>query len=288
MVKFNVKNFAIISFLGIFLMGVVGIVYARQALPQGGDSFETAVKLRAGSYQGGVLGEREVRYFYLEGIRPGQEIKIKGSFTAAWIGGAIANLGLYDQNRTRVVENSELIDRATPITISWLPNADRSLYKYYLKISSDGGEMSSHSLTISLTNRYDAGSQTDAGDVFERAMNITTGNHAAYLSGASGTDTKDFYRVGIKKDETLTVRITPPSKASLTLKIYNSNRQVLQEVFAANPGAIVQTAFRATTSEDLFVEVSCDGWCSANLVNYTLNVAIQPLLRTVPPGRGTI
>ena len=148
--------------------------------------------------------------------------------------------------------------------------------------------MSSHSLTISLTNRYDAGSQTDAGDVFERAMNITTGNHAAYLSGASGTDTKDFYRVGIKKDETLTVRITPPSKASLTLKIYNSNRQVLQEVFAANPGAIVQTAFRATTSEDLFVEVSCDGWCSANLVNYTLNVAIQPLLRTVPPGRGTI
>jgi len=277
MVKFNAKNLAIISFLGMLLVGVMGVVYAQQALPKGGDSFDTAVKLESGNYQGGSLESKEVEYFFLEGIKPGQEIKIKGSFTAANVDtGALAILDLYDENRARVVEGwKEAGETPALITMSWLPNADKASYKYYIKAGSDVWKIASHSLDISLTNRYDAGSQTDAGDAFEKAMAIISGNYTAYLSGEEGIDTKDFYKTGIKKDEKLTVKITPPSTASPSLKIYNSNRQVLKEVFASNPGAIVQTSLTATKSEDLFIEVSCDRWCSKNLVNYTLNIKTE-------------
>jgi len=278
MVKFNVKNLAIISFLGILLIGVMGIVYAQQALPKGGDSFETAVKLAPANYQGGSLESKEVEYFFLEGIKPGQEVKIKGSFTAANTDmGAFAILDFYDGDRVKLVEGyGEAYETPALITISWLPNADKASYKYYIRTGSDIWKIASYSLDISLVNRYDAGSQTDAGDSFEKAMSIATGNYTAYLSGEEGTDAKDIYKVGIKKDEKLTVKVTPPSTASPSLKIYNSNRQVLKEVFASNAGAIVQASLTATKGEDLFVEVSCDRWCSKNIANYTLNIAIQP------------
>lgn len=278
MARSNAKNLAIITFLGVLLAGVIGIVYAQQVLPAGGSGFETAVKLEPGNYQGGSLESKEMEYFYLAGVEPGQEINIKGTFTAANVdAGANVILNLYNEDRTMLFEGYEgVYETPKSITISWLPNADKDSYKYYLVAGSDIFKIASHFLDISLTNRYDAGSSTDAGDTFEKAMAITSGSYTAYLSGELGTDTKDFYKVGIKKEEKLTAKVTPPSAASPSLKIYNSDRQVLKEVFASNLGAIVQAPLTATKSEDLFVEVSCDSWCSKNLVNYTLNVTIQP------------
>lgn len=293
MVKFNVKNLTITVFLGMLLfVGVIIGVDAQQTLPKGGDSFETAVKLEPGNYQGGSLEDRERKYFYIANIKPGQEIKIKGTFAAASMNyGANCILYLCDEDRVALTGTMEApYETPEVITVSWLPNANKDSYKYYIKAGSSYNKLSSHSLDISLTDRYDAGSQTDAGDSFEKAMGITSGNYTGYLSGELGTDTKDFYRIGIKKGEKLTIKVTPPSEARFGLKMYDSNRDVVEEVFAPNPGAIIQDSLTAKKSEDFFIKVSCDGWCSKNLVNYTLNIAIQPSLedkalikKEVPP-----
>ena len=279
MVKFNAKNLTIAVFCGIFLIGIIGIVNAQEALPKGGDSFETAVKLEPGSYkEGGSFENKEVEYFYLENINPGQEINIKGTFTAE-SKEAIAILVLYNEDRTAVVEG-DVITHATPESISgsWLLNADEASYKYYIKAGSDLWTIASHSLDISLVDRYDAGSQTDAGDTIEKAMSIRSGEQKSYLSGEQGTDAKDFYKVAVKKGQTLVAKVTPPSEAGINITVYDSNRTVLKDEYAPNPGAIVTNSVPITKSGDVFVGVICDKYCSKELVVYTLNIATEGVI----------
>ena len=229
MVKFKAKNLVTVIFLGTLLIGLVGIANAQQTLPKGGDSFETAVELKQGSYEGSSLENNEVGYFYVSGIKPGQEINVKGTFTAvSSSSGALGVLGLYSEDRIKLVK--ELVtshDKPESFTISWLPNTDEISYKYYILAGSDTFKIASHSLDISLVERYDAGSQTDAddaGDSFEKAMSAVLGEYTAYLSGKLGTDTKDFYNMAVEKGATLTVKVTPPSEAIMEVVIYDGNR----------------------------------------------------------------
>jgi len=279
MVKFNAKNLTIAVFFGILIIGVIGIANAQEALPKGGDGFETAVKLEPGNYQeGGSFENKKVEYFYFENVKPGQEVNIKGTFTAV-SKEAIAILVLYNEDRIAVVEDDAVVDK-TPESISgsWLPNADKASYKYYIKTGSDLWAIASHSLDISLIDRYDAGSQTDAGDIIEKAMSVQSGEYKAYLSGKEGTDAKDFYKVAVKKGQTLAAKVTPPSEASINVTVYDSNRAVLKEEYAPNPGAIVTNSVPITKSGNVFVGVVCDRYCSKELVAYTLNITKEGVI----------
>ena len=278
MVKFNAKNLVIAVFFGILLVGVIGIASAQQTLPKGGDDFETAVKIEPGSYKGSSLESREVEYFYLTGIKPGQEVKIKGTFAPATNLSAIATIDLYDENRTDLRAGCYESGDGTmdiPCEASYLSNADGDSYKYYVKAGSDAWKITSYLLDVSLVDRYDAGSQTDAGDSFEKAMRITSGEYNAYLSGEKGSDTKDFYKIAVKRGDTLTTKVTPPSEATMRIAVYDSNRRVLKDEYASNPGAIVTNSVSITKSEDVFAAVICDRYCSKNLIAYALNITTE-------------
>ena len=151
MARFNIKKLAIVGILGLFLFGMVGIINAQQILPKGGDSFETAVKLEPGSYQGGSIRSKEVEYFYVTGVKLGQEISIKGTFIAASPNaGAEAILVLYDEDRTELVEEVEVTyEKPVSLTIS-LPHRGKESDKYYIKAGSGLFEIASYSLEISL------------------------------------------------------------------------------------------------------------------------------------------
>ncbi|GAJ04243.1 unnamed protein product, partial [marine sediment metagenome] len=45
---------------------------------------------------------------------------------------------------------------------------------------------------------------------------------------------------------------------------------------ASNPGAIVTNSVAITRTDALLVAVICEDWCSENVIEYTLNIAIQP------------
>ncbi len=279
MIKFNAKNLTIAVFFGILLIGVIGIVNAQEALPKGGDGFETAVKLEPGSYQGGGSFEnKETEYFYFENVKPGQEINIKGTFTAA-SKEAIAILVLYNEDRIAVVEDDAVVGKIPEsISSSWLPNADKASYKYYIKTGSDLWTIASHSLDISLIDRYDAGNQTDAGDTIEKAMSIESGEYKSYLSGKEGTDHKDFYKVSVKKGQIVAAKVTPPSEATMRVAVYDKDRRVLKDEYAPNPGAIVTNSVPITKSEDVFIGVICDKYCSKELIAYTLNITTEGVI----------
>lgn len=151
MAKFNAKNLIIVIFFGVLLVGVIGIVNAQQALPKGGNSFETAVKLEPGNYQGGSLESKEAEYFYITGVKLGQEINIKGTFIAANVDiGAWAVLALYDKEGTGLaVEEDGFYDKPLSLTISQLHKGKDS-DKYYIKTECDTWKIASYTLEISL------------------------------------------------------------------------------------------------------------------------------------------
>ena len=175
MLKFNVKpkhiiyyvlgkNLAIFILLGVFLFGITGITNAQQVLPKGGDSFETAVKIEPGSYQGGSLKKAE--YFYITGVKLGQEISIKGTFIAANVNiGAWAILALYDEDGTVLAGDEEgFYEEPLSLTISSLHKGEES-DKYYIMVECDTFEISSYSLDILLKGEGEEDMPSAGGDV---------------------------------------------------------------------------------------------------------------------------
>ncbi len=272
MAKFNTKNLVVIIIFGILLIGTVAIVNAQQALPKGGDSFGTAVEIEPGSYQRSALEENE--YFYLADIKPGQEISVKYTFGAGTGHDGWGILGFYNEDRIELFGEWDTVTEgeSESIAVSWLPNTDKDSYKYYIRTGYDDYDVGPISFDISLTNYYDARSQTDAGDSFNKAMNISPGEYKAYLSGEAGTDTKDFYKTAVEKGETLTVKVTPEGEARMRIAVYDNNRQVLKDEYAPNPGAIITNSVARTRSGDVLIAVVCEEWCSENVTAYTLNI----------------
>ncbi len=72
MLKFNAKNLAITVFLGVLLVGIVGIANAQESLPEGGDGFETAVKLEPGNYVTDHNISRKVPEYFKLSVGAGQ------------------------------------------------------------------------------------------------------------------------------------------------------------------------------------------------------------------------
>jgi hypothetical protein len=277
MVKFNAKNLTTAVFFGILLIGVIGIVSAQEALPKGGDGFDTVVEIKPGNYEVAGLIEKGVKEYFYINVKPGQELKLEGTFKAFSDAWGEEELTLYNEDRKQLVKEGESLDKGEQVlfSFSWLPGSDKNLHKYYIKRECTWHKVESLSLNISLTDRYDAGTQTDAGDTIEKAMSVESGEYKAYLSGKEGTDTNDFYKVGVKKGQTLAVKVTPPSEATMRIAVYDKDRGVLKDEYAPNPGAIVTNSLPITKSGDVFVGVICDRYCSENVVKYTLNVTTE-------------
>ncbi|HOD96892.1 MAG: zinc ribbon domain-containing protein [Candidatus Paceibacterota bacterium] len=283
------KKFWLISllFAGLMFAGT-NLVMAQQTLPAGGDSFESASLIQPGKYQSGSLDEETglEKYYFIEGVKPGQEIKIKGVFMAG--SHSTSNkIILYNEEMEELLNVDDINNSSVVLSASWLPNSDQSSYKYYFKIVNEGSDLwyqtESFTLEISLVDRYDAGSQTDAGDTIDKALAIApASNYQSYLAGCcacspyqiqeGGTDFKDFYKIAVKKGQTLNIEVVPPSEAEMELEIYNTKRQLLESETAENEGAILTTSLNVINDGDIFVAVICGDYCSSKLVAYTLNV----------------
>jgi hypothetical protein len=271
-----------IHIAGILLLMLGGIIIlpcsvsAQEALLPGGDSLETATVIQPGSYQAGELPDMTEVFYSVQALA-GQEINVKGVFVpASATYGTNVSITLYNEEKEEIIDGRW--EDYTP-SVSWLSNSSQDAYKYYIKISNDGiWGIESYSLEITLTDYFDAGSQKDAGDSFDKAIKITPGEHKAYLSGEAGADTKDLYKVAVKKGEVLTAKVTPPSEAEMEVVIYDGNRKILKDEYASNPGAIVTNSVSMTKSEDVFVGVVCDKYCSEELAAYTLDIATDGVI----------
>jgi hypothetical protein len=247
------------------LIGILSFssVFAQQALPAGGSSFETAVPLAPGSYQGSLAEDEAV--FYCVQASPGQQIKIETDSNDMWL--SLSN----DQNEELQFGGSDKF-------VYWLPNSEKSTHSLYLKASNEVWETVSFTLQVSSANYYDANSQTDAGDSFEKSLDITTGQYQGYLAGyydlmtPKGDDFKDYYKVPVKKGITYTFKVTPPSTDGIDLSLFSPNRELLDENSSANPGAIVNLSLIPTANTDIFVLVGHEAPISGEVLSYKLNI----------------
>ena len=73
----------------------------------------------------------------------------------------------------------------------------------------------------------------------------------------------------------MVAKVTPPSEAGINVTVYDSNRKVLKEEYAPNPGAIVTNSVPITKSGNVFIGVICDTYCSKELVAYALNITTE-------------
>lgn len=243
--------------IGFFIFGF-GLVLlnfcparAQQSLTQGGNSFETAVLLSPGKYQGGPLEERQELYYSIQ-VKAGQEINAEAKYFSE----SGCTITLYNEAKEELISNYGENPK-----INWLANANKSLHNYYLKIANDASAVESFSLEVSLANYYDANSGTDAGDTFDKALTIVPGTYNGYLTGFSGIanavgdDWQDIYKIGLKKGITYEFKAIPPSKTSLTLSLYDLNRQLLKEEESANQGSIVFLSLTPSADTNIFVSV---------------------------------
>lgn len=262
----------------ILMVGLWGnSTFAQQALPAGGSSFETAVLLSPGQYQGGPFQEWQSPIYYSIQVKAGQEINIK---TQCFPERGYTII-LYNEAQEELISDYDISPE-----VNWLANANKSSQKYYLKIVNDASAAESFSLEVSLKNYYDANSDTDAGDTFDKALTITPGTYNGYLTGYSGImndvgdDWQDIYKIELKKGIPYEFKAIPPSKTLLTLSLYNSNRQLLKEEDSANGGAIVSLSLTPSADTNIFVSVanSKNPYQDA-LANYQLEVkSFVPLI----------
>lgn len=293
-----------IKALGLFVLGVLFLVGSSAnaaSIPEGGSSFEEATFIEPGEYEEfNIEGDGEL--YYKLNVKAGQEVRADFQYKChpdasryhyydiVW--------GLYDSNRTAVATDSFLADcnssDFSSTEIAWMPNSDQSEYEYYLKIGCEkpGEGVNIKGLSISVTDYYDAQSQTDAGNSVTSAMGVEFGEYEGALSGESGSDKKDVYRVSIGSDKTLSARLVPPTDEILEVAVLNSDRKEIRKERSANKGAVVENNVPIYMGGDYYVSVSCREYPEcAGITEYSLVIEekegiSETLKEEVPPSEG--
>ena len=251
-----------------FSFGVNG-VSAQTVLTKGGAGFDSAIELKPGAYSGGPIAVDESQYYFFTASQ-GKMIKVDATFTAAESYGSNNELVIYDTDKQEIVKDSEI--SGTAMSLTALPNSEKDTYKYYLKIDDLTFGVSSFSLALSMSDKFDANTQKDAGDNFDKASSVNLGDIKGYLAGGMGSDTKDFYKLTLKKGAPFTAKVTPEGDATLSLTVYDKDRQQLGLEYGTNGGASVTVSPNITKEGDVYIEVACDINCSSNITPYTLKL----------------
>jgi len=188
-------------------------------LPTGGEGFDDAVELQLNdNYEGGSLASYEVEYFFITGIKPGQQVNIRGTFTTSTTYGACVVIDLYDEDRVKLRGIYEAPYGTDTYSFFWTCNSDEESYNYFIRTGSDYGSIYSRTLEIWIENYYDANSGTDAGNTFDTALGITVGDYDGFLAGTAGDDHEDFYVISLGSGQELDVTITPQAMLRMDLK----------------------------------------------------------------------
>lgn len=281
-----------LSLVIIFISSLLGnSVFAVSTLPTGGSNFAQATVIGAGEYQGTLAPETDA-YYQIE-IKAGQELDVKGGFGV--VGGentySAGKTYLYDGNK----EERDYLYGGGGALVSYLSNSKQNMYIRMVNEETD--QTLTYNLEITVQNRFDANSQTDAGDTFEEALLITPGNYKGYLAGVSvmqtpyGNDFKDYYKISVQKGIPYEFKLTPPLKNEGTLELYDLNRQSIDETYSPNEGAIVSLSLTPTANTNVFLAVSC-GYTSGifdykmdinSSVSLTTTTTLTPTTTLFPP-----
>jgi len=243
--------------LGLLLLAVIfsspRLSFAQSPLPAGGEAIVTATPLSVGSYSNYSLPDGEsVFYFINEEILPGQEIRAKVLFSGE------TNLGIYfyDQDY-QTLTYKEYLGPNDDLSAYWLNGSGES-QKYYLQVKNQAiNEANLDLVNIEIVDRFDAGSQTDAGKTLDSALPVELGQYTGFLDfNYNAQDGEDFYKVDLSRGQNLTVKATPSRGLYLDLVIYDYNGDEVASDSSQNSGAAVTASIKAEKNGSFYIAVT--------------------------------
>lgn len=269
------KNMWAIALFGLLVVVLsFGIQAASAGTLGGGDSFANATQIYSGYSAEAWLDVGQKEYFYII-VKPGQRLGVTGTILSGYTG--YEYISIYGEDTVMLNYNKwwHTSGGIGSGKVFWSPNSEKDSYKLYVIVKTAGSEIS---LSILVEDHYDAGSGTDAGDTFGTAMNISQGSSDGYLSGNYehdyGNDYKDFYKLSLESGEEITATLTPPEVASLNLKIYNQDRELVNST--TTTGTIVRAYWTAPSSQDVYVLVERDLSDDVPSGTYSLDLSVEP------------
>jgi len=292
------KNKKIVNCFAAMVIGVLSVFSSPvlAASLQGGGDIGGAVSIVANSYQVAGLADGESQYFYFT-AKPGQETKIGVKFTAAADSDydTAVDVKMYGANDQELVY--KYCWTGESINFSWLQGLGKAEAKYYVRIYNDGPyDAGSFTITMAVNDRYDAGSQTDAGADVNSAMSVKAGEYTGFFSGGDvtnvlGDDFVDFYKLSLKAGDTLKMKMVPAADAEISLAVYDTQRALVNEATPDNAGQIMNLQYAATKDGEVFLKVACSNdYCGDKLASYSLGVGVTSGNggeMVPPPGDGT-
>lgn len=269
--KTKLYFFISLLFLFFFLSSVVG-VYANE-ITTCGDDFSTAIELKEGKNTGGLINEGSICYYYINS-KSGYEIDVRYKITGESFFGSVS---LYNSEKTEIVASIDGED-----TLKWL-GADTGATKYYLVVENDY-QIDTQLYDVALVDRTDGMSQTDAGNDFDNSVDIKTGEYtgslSSFTSGAiGGNDDSDYYKLPVKRGDTIEIKVTPKGDFKAGCAVYDSNRSELfnEDGLDLEAGQIIQESFVIQSDGYLYIVVKQpfygENWDSID--QYTLLISNQ-------------
>lgn len=269
-----------------------GIQTASAGPLGGGDSFENATQIYSGYSVETWLDKGDEDYFHIT-VNPGQMLVLTGTIVSADYGAMYQSI--YDENIS--VLNTLDIKQypsdgssSSLMTVSF--DSEKDYYKLYIRTKADSYVLGSghfqYSLDVSVGDRYDANSGTDAGDTFDTAMNISHGSYNGFLSGNydvndgthdawsskdRGTDNKDLYKLSLEAGETINVKLTPADDVKLKSIIYNEDRANMNSTESPETGVITRSSWTAPYAQDMYVLIERAGNYPSG--TYHLDISVE-------------
>jgi len=245
-------------------------------LPKGGDRPETAVPLAMGDYFTDRALPKDAREYYALKVQAGQVLLVK--FRTPDAASPYAGAAIYNEGQELLAQEDIVGDASTLKTTGWLTNAAQEAYTFYIGVGNGYEKNAKGTMySFSLEEKFDAGTSSDAGDDFDKALRITPGTHKGFLAGNLGDDRKDFYVIALKEGDKVNLKVTPPKDVQYTVSIWDEDRVQVAEKTAANPGAIARAAWTAPSAQEVYLLIEPSTVPAKSIsLTYTMEVTVGP------------
>lgn len=216
-----------------------------------GDNFSNAVQLQEGENTGQTINEGETCYYSVT-TNAGHELSVHYKMTGEHFFGSVS---LYNSEKNEIVSSTDGED-----TLRWL-GADSEPTTYYVVVE-NSYRTDTQLFDISLVDRTDATSGTDAGGDFSRAIDITFGKYTGSLSSftygnVGGNDDSDYYKLAVERGDSVELRVTPSGDWEVGCTVYDSNRSELfnEDGLDLEAGQIIQKSFDIQSDGYMYIAV---------------------------------
>lgn len=243
--------------------------------------FQIASEIKSGELIQEVNLQSNEGRFYKIDVKSGQQLKVFGSgisstSTDLKISIRGGDSKLYSSDHERADGNKEVeAFYYKGNVVEGTSEQIRDPETVYIVVESaeggDGAVISNYSFTAELTNRFDAGSRTDAYDEAEKAMGISKpqefknnylGNNSCGKNEYCSTDLQDVFAIEAGKGMEIQVTIKPSTRLDLEAYFTDENGKIDEDsrVYSEKSGTGMMAQTLTNDEEISYLVVKTDGF----------------------------